>query len=233
MKFLYSVTVSDQALQSMALSTLEAYVHGDGHKRKKQHTLAVETLGFLWGHYTQTYDDMLNIHIDMMSLSLSADRDVDSVCDVKNSVELKNALLSRWAPHLKLVGDYHSHPYNTLAEVKDKDILGFEFSEGDIDAFLTDEIYWKQNENPIMVAMTICKLSRVHEAYSSETVRSNIVCFDVGEFRFWMNVGVGYLNHDGKRQWTGNTHSSVELRLDSKFYNYSGDRLISQIEAKA
>lgn len=229
MELLYSVTVSDQALQAMTLSTVEAYVHGDGQKRKKQKTPAVETLGFLWGHYTTTYDDMLNIHIDMMSLSLSAKRNSNSVCDVKNAVELKNALLSRWAPHLKLVGDFHSHPYSSLTEVKD--ILGFEFSDGDVEDFLTNDIYWKNNKNPIMVAMTICKLSKVHEAYSSETVRNNIVCFDVGEFRFWMNVGVGFLNQEGKREWTGNTYSSVELRLDSKFYNYSGDRLISQAQS--
>ena len=229
MNLKYSITVSDEALRAMTLSTAEAYVHGDGQKRKKQKTPAVETLGFLWGHCTQTYDEMLNIHIDMMSLSLSAERDADSVGDVKNAVLLKNALLQRWAPHLMLVGDFHSHPYNTLSEVNEN--TGYEFSKADIDDFLENDIYWKDNENPIMVVMTICRLSKVHEAYNSETVRNNVVCFDVGEFRFWMNVAVGFLTEDGKRSpkrnWTGNTYSTVELRLDSKFYNYSGDRLLS------
>jgi len=220
----YSVTVSDEALRAMTLSTIEAYVHGDGQKRKKQRTPAVETLGFLWGHSTQTYDEMLNIHIDMMSLSLSAERDADSVDDVKNAVVLKNSLLQRWAPHLMLVGDFHSHPYQTLSEVKE--ILGFEFSEADVEDFLTNDIYWQNNANPIMVVMTVCKLSRVHEAYNSETVRNNIVCFDVGEFRLWMNVAIGFSTDSNKRDWTGNSHSRVELRLDSKFYNYSGDRLL-------
>lgn len=221
----YSVTVSDEALRAMTLSTVEAYVHGDGQKRKEQKTPAVETLGFLWGHVTHTYDEMLNIHIDMMSLSLSAERDFESVGDVQNAVLLKNALLQRWAPHLMLVGDFHSHPYETLSDVQET--LGFEFSEADVEDFLTNDIYWNDNANPIMVVMTVCKLSKVHEAYRSEAVRNNIVCFDVGEFRFWMNVAVGYLTDGNKRNWTGNSFSRVELRLDSKFYNYSGDRLMS------
>jgi hypothetical protein len=129
----------------------------------------------------------------------------------------------RWSPHLTLLGDFHSHPYRTLSEVNS--VNGFEFSDRDFHAFLDDDLLWKQsNNNPVMLAITICRLGRVRENFG-ERIRSNVHRYKVGQFQFWINVAVGYLDQDGKRCHTGNSHSKAALDLDQWFYNPASDRV--------
>jgi len=226
----YEVTISESALRMMTLATLEAYALGDGRKRRSKNEIAVETLGYLWGVKRVSLEGTF-IHVDMASMSISAKRSKDGVTPNKKAIQLKAALMDRWAPHLTLMGDFHSHPYANHKEVKK--IQGFEFSNADEEAFLGDDFVWDSAEGmPIMIVMTVCKLSKVNESLSATFVRNNINSFDVGEYRFWLNVAIGYLKDETNdhtikknRQWTGNKHSSVELRLDSRFYNYSSDRL--------
>ena len=222
----FTITISDAALRTITLATLEAYVLGDGRPRKTDsERTKLETLGYLWGFSREDSEGTIHFHIDLMSLSISAERSPDSVTPNEQAVRLKSELMDRWAPHLTLVGDFHSHPYGNLTEVRD--ISGFDFSDADETSFLADDFLWEQaNGQPIMLAMTICKLARVHEKLAAENIRSNIATFDVGEFRFWLNAAVGFLDGSAARCCTGNRHSDVELRLDSRFYNYSRDRLV-------
>ena len=160
-----------------------------------------------------------------MSLSISAEREPDSVTPNPEALTLKHELMERWAPHLTLIGDFHSHSYKNLEEVKN--IKGFEFSDGDEEDFLGNDYLWQvSDDQPVMMVMTICKMGKVHKKYFAESVRINVATFDVGEFRFWLNAGVGYLDDNGKRCWAGNSRSKVDLRLDAKFTNTSGDRLM-------
>ncbi len=75
-----------------------------------------------------------------------------------------------------------------------------------------------------MLAMTVCRMKRVREHYG-EQVRDNVCSYAVGEFRFWLNASVGYLDDKGKRAHTGNKHSKVFLDLNSRFFNLAGDRV--------
>lgn len=217
----FTISLSDAARHTITLATLEAYVLGDGRPRRTK----LETLGYLWGFSREDSKGTTHFHVDLMSLSISAKRSRNSVKPNDQAVRLKSELMDRWAPHLTLIGDFHSHPYENLAEVRD--IRGFEFSDADEASFLDDDFLWERaNDQPIMLAMTICKLARVHEKHAAETIRSNIAHFDVGEFRFWLNAAVGFLDASGSRRCTGNRPSNVKLRIDSRFYNYSRDRLV-------
>jgi hypothetical protein len=75
-----------------------------------------------------------------------------------------------------------------------------------------------------MLAITICRLGRVRENFG-ERIRSNVHRYKVGQFQFWINVAVGYVDAEGKRCHTGNSHSKAVLDLDQWLYNPASDRV--------
>ncbi|CAK0753904.1 hypothetical protein CCP1ISM_5370001 [Azospirillaceae bacterium] len=132
--------------------------------------------------------------------------------------------MEKLQPQLTLIGNFHTHPYSSLEEVNK--VSGWDFSPGDENFMGSVDEFWNSSGNmPVMVVLTICRIQRVHEYYGAKLVRNNLWEFNIGQFRFWINVIVGYINNEGKRSNTGNTRSNVYLDLDSKFYNLSGARL--------
>lgn len=217
---MFRIKISDNLLESMTLAAIEAYCLGDG--RSKELT-KLETLGYLWGFKKISEEETVFL-LDRMSLSLSAKRDRNSVTPNHKAVEIKNSVVERWSPHLSLLGDFHTHPYENLQEVNS--CKGFEFSEGDISFLLNDDFLWeKSDQTPINLAITICELGRVHSKWGGDWIRNNIWQYDIGEFRLWINANVGYLDDDGDRQHTGNKRSKTILDLNTRFFNEKGDRV--------
>ena len=213
----YRVKISEALLDTMTLAALEAYILGDGRKKTQ-----IETFGYIWGTRV-VRADVTHLHLQKGSVSLSAQRSTNSVQPNQEAVELKNAVISRWTPELMLLGDFHTHPYASITEVNE--VNGFEFSRSDFNKFLTDGDLWEESDNiPIMLAMTVCEVQAVHEDMFGTIIRGNIFMFNIGQYRLWINVAVGYLDEDGNRQHTGNTHSPVFLDM-TRFFNQSGDRL--------
>lgn len=208
---------SDGALESMCHSALETYLYGDGHETKSQ----VEVNGYLWG-WRKASNDMQFIFVDRVSPSFSSKKHQNWVQPNQKAVELQMAFMDRWAPEMSFLGDFHSHPYDNLQTVNK--FRGYHFSDGDFGYLRKDEFLWQRTEgNPLIVVMTICKLAKVHDS-EGQMISQNVWRWDIGEFRFWLNVAVGYMQ-DGRRAITGNTHSSVFLDLNSRFFNFSGDKL--------
>ncbi len=215
-----TIRISDNLIETMTLAAIEAYVLGDGRGKRQ-----IETLGYIWGTKVKRDGDLF-LYLSRGSVSLSAQRTRNSVQPEQDAVLLKNAVISRWAPEASLLGDFHTHPYQDRVEVAS--FTGFEFSDSDFKGFLEDDYIWSESDNnPVMLAVTICKLARVVESVGGNWVRSNVWQFDVGEYRLWVNVAVGYLEADGTRCHSGNTYSKVLLDL-TRFYNCAGDRLLQE-----
>jgi hypothetical protein len=216
---MFRVKVSSQFLEAVTLAAIEAYCYGDKPGRRWR---PVETLGYIWGFKKRDESETV-LFLDRMSISISSTRGRDSVDPNPEAAVLKNEVVMRWSPHLALLGDFHSHPYRTLSDVNA--INGFEFSDRDFAAFLSDDLTWRESaDNPVMLAITICRLGRVRENFG-ERIRSNVHRFKVGQFQFWINVAVGYLDAEGKRCHTGNSHSKAVLDLDQWLYNPASARV--------
>ncbi|MCV3765146.1 hypothetical protein [Rhizobium sp. TRM95796] len=221
----FRVKLSDQLIESMTLAALEAYVLGD--QRNKKNKEKIETLGYIWG-FRRIEGETVNLYLDRMSLSLSARRTNGSVTPHEHAAELKHNLIERWSPHLLLLGDFHTHPFDDLTEVKSNS--GWDFSQADLDYLDGDEFLWeKSDQTPVNLVMTVCRLGRVRETFSAEMCDQNLWQFDAGEFRFWLNVNVGFVNRDGDRRQTFKDKSGVFLDLNTRFYNMPGDRIASHI----
>jgi hypothetical protein len=215
----FSVRISPQLLESMTLAAVEAYCYGKRHKGKWN---PVETLGYVWGFKKQE-EERTVFYLDRTSLSISSSRDSGSVLPNQEAAILKNEVVMRWSPHLTMLGDFHSHAYRTLTQVQK--IVGFEFSKDDFESFLGDDMMWKLSGNtPVMLAITVCRLGRVGESIG-DRLRNNIYRYAVGEFQFWINVAVGYVDENGFRHHTGNSHSHADLDIDYWHYNAARDRV--------
>lgn len=213
----YRVRLSDRFLESAVLAAIEAYCHGDGKNQ-----VEIETVGPVWGYRRRDIEGVEIIYLDRLAVSLSASRSTASVTPVEEATHLMASVMDRLAPELTLLGDFHSHPYKDRSEVQRH--TGYDFSPADFECFLGDDLLWDRNPaGPIMVVITICRLSKVHNT-DAKAIRNNVWQFDLGEFRFWINVVAGYLK-DGERRHTGNTRSPVWLDLNSRFFNVSGDRV--------
>lgn len=222
----FLVTLSERFVESVTLAALEAYVLGDGQPRRRRER-AVETFGYVWGH-AKRQDDGAVIHLDRMSLSISSLREPDAVTPNRHAAELKCNLMERWSPHLSLVGDFHTHPYRDLTETKEN--RGWEFSDADVSSFEEDDFLWeKADDLPVAVVVAVCRLGRVPETYGSTAVGDAVESFDVGEFRFWVGVNVGYLDEDGDRRQTFVDRKGVLLDLGSRFSNVAGDRVARHV----
>jgi len=214
----YCLRIADNALENMTLAALEAYCLGAGGKKKQ-----IETLGYMWG-VTNTARGTTNIFVERMSVSVSARRHPDWVEPNDDAPRLKNEIIRRWSPHLKMLGDFHTHPYESLSEVADE--KGYEFSDDDFECFIDDDFMWEESGNtPLMLVATITRLGKVRDSHGPTHLRSNIVAFDIGEFRIWLNASVGYLDEDGKRRCTRNKGSPVRIDLGPRLFNFSGDRV--------
>lgn len=187
----------------MTLSTMEAYCIGDSRARTKS---GVETYGYIWGTKKRT-DGMTIFHVTKLSVSITAERTYMSVFPNPKTGVLKSKVLQRMAPHLTLLGDFHSHPWATQKSMK-RDV-GFDFSPGDFESFLEEDLFWETSgNNPVMLVQTVVRLRRAGRR-GSGWQRQNVFYFDIDDHRFWINAVVGYVDEKGNRRHTGNRTRSV------------------------
>jgi hypothetical protein len=222
----FLVSMSERLVESVTLAALEAYVLGDGRPGRHRGS-AVETFGYVWG-YAKPDEDGAVIYLDRMSLSLSSQREGAAVTPNRHAAELKCNLMERWSPHLSLIGDFHTHPYASLPEVQEN--RGWEFSDADVAAFDGDDFLWgKAGGHPVAVVVAVCRLRRVPETFGATTIGDAVESFDVGEFRFWIGVNVGYLDEGGRRRQTFVDGTGVVLDLGNRFSNVAGDRIARHV----
>ncbi len=213
-----TVCVSNSLLETMTLAAIEAYVLGDGRKKTQ-----IETLGYLWGT-KKIENGHVYYHADKVSISLSAQRGSGWVQPNQKAIELKNSIFMQWSPYVYFLGDFHTHPYKNLKEVKQA--RGYDFSEGDFKYFLEDNYAWEQSQgNPIWLVVAICKISRVREQMFikfQDREKSNARFFSIGEYRIWINACNGYLLKKEKR--TINKNVFIDF-MNFEHYNPQGNRL--------
>lgn len=214
-----TICISHDLLETMTLGAVESYELGDGSNEN-----AVEIIGYIWGYYKKG-GNSIYYNLDKGFLSISSKRGKNSVAPKKQAAKYKNTILGQWTPYISLVGDFHTHPYQNLKEVKNN--KGFKFSKQDLEAFRNDDYVWTESGGyPAWIVLTICKLQRVWERIFVENVsRSSAVTFDIGEFRIWINACFGYLNDNKKRIISDNIYIDF---TKFNFYNPPSHRLIGR-----
>lgn len=210
------VTLSEQALQGMVLAACEAYVFGKNDDQEP-----VETYAHLWGFRRyQQENDTEYLHVDRVNICVSAQVRNDQAEVFTGVISLQDDIVKHWSPHLSLLGDFHTHPYDSLSDLKQE--KGWNFSECDQSSFLSDENLWTRADgSPISLVMAITKLERVREGWA-ECNTSYRWRFDVGQYRFFVSVAAGRLDRNNQPYFS---RRNVNLFLGQYFYNRLGNRV--------
>jgi hypothetical protein len=75
-----------------------------------------------------------------------------------------------------------------------------------------------------MLVQTVCRLGRAR-AGAGGWKRRNVFSFDVAEFRFWLNVVVGFIDQKGQRRHTGNITKAVQIELFPFLANFVPNKI--------
>ena len=216
---LYQVTISNHALEEMVLAASEAFVLGNAAWYG-----IVEIYGYLWGNRrTDSHGSVEYIHIDKFSISASAPGDENSVGVDPNVVLLKNSIINLWAPHYHFLGAFHTHPYNTLDEVKENQ--GWDFSSDDKRVFISDEDMWRlsgPNHQPIMMVMAVTKMAKVADTELSVDANGGRMEFNVGNLRFWLSMGIGQVSEGKDKEFST---SDILFHPYTRYVNLAGSKL--------
>lgn len=135
------ITVEDHAVPQLLTSALEAYEVGDRVGRRR--TDKLETFGLLWG-YVISGRKSRNPHVVVTAATVetSALRKNDSVMPDLDSLRMKTEFFSRYWPHLEAVGTFHSHPYESLENVRE--CRGWRASTPNANDPGGDTVFWPQ-----------------------------------------------------------------------------------------
>ena len=200
----------------MVLAACEAYAFGKDDEREP-----VETYAHLWGYRRcQQGSETEHLYVDRISICVSAQVANDQAEVFADVIALQDDIVKHSSPHLSLLGDFHTHPYYSLGELKE--CRGWNFSETDTASFLGDDNLWARADgSPICLVMAITELQRVREGWAE----AETLCrwrFDIGQYRFVISAAAGRLdNNDGRRFG----QIGVVLLLGQYFYNMPGNRV--------
>lgn len=223
----YIVSVSDEVLDAMLLAATETYYLGAGRKsNRSEDSKYVEINGYLWGSCAD-YGSHSYIHIEKFGPSISARKRKDSYIANERSPWLMNSIVKRRSPHMKFLGEIHTHPYKSLRDVES--CKGWEFSDGDLKCWPesedSEDSVWKLYDLkfPLWLVLAVAPMQKVYGSYGAEPItgQANIWQFDIGELRFWIHAEVGCRDEEGNLQFEKNTW----LNLYAPFTNDARDRL--------
>lgn len=209
----YEVTVSNQALEEMVLAASESFLLGNARKYGP-----VEIHGYLWGSRREV-EGIEYLDVEKVSVSASALGDEDSILVDPRVVRIKNSILRLWAPHHHFLGEFHTHPYGNLEDVNRNN--GWDFSDEDVCAFLSDEDIWELSypEMPIQLVVAVTKIGAVHDTFSKLELDGRRLQFNVGNLRFWLSVGVGEVSRGQEKTFS---KDNIVFHPFNRHFNQAG-----------
>lgn len=124
------VIIEDHVLPQLLTSAIEAYeVSHRAHERGRVNN-KLETFGLLWG-YALPPRDMVSSRLVavLATVETSALRHAEWVKPSTESLIMKRDFFREYWPQLELIGTFHSHPYESLADMNAA--RGWQASEDD------------------------------------------------------------------------------------------------------
>ncbi|WP_150050230.1 hypothetical protein [Methylomonas rhizoryzae] len=166
-----TIFIEDHVVPQLFTSAIEAYefLHKSpkGKGRDK-----LETFGLLWGYSIQPKGNQsAKIIASMATVETSATRHTHWVAPDYDSLRMKKEFFGAYWPNIELVGSFHSHPYENLAEVNS--VTGWRASDGDKEFYphFHKEIASEQDSLAHLI-VTITQLERRGTAYPSRLANS-------------------------------------------------------------
>lgn len=184
----YIVRISENALITLVLSSLEAYsVKKKDIKEKGRPKSRIEVYGSLFGHEVIMKDREILYQIEMAHTDTTAEQRRSSVDENKEAISLKADIITSFWPHLIYLGDFHSHPFKNTKEVLDNKMY---FMSDDDREWLKDT-FWKQKGYRVGLVVTIAAMEKAGRKVSG-WVATNCVEATLGNYRIWLSAYCAY-----------------------------------------
>ncbi len=205
----YVVILSEHALITMVLASLEAYA-----VRKLGsviHQQQLEVYGSLYGQQIEMDDGRTLYRVELASHDTTSRQRSDSVHFNEDAIVLKNDALASFWPHLDYLGDFHSHPFGDLEEAQKNQ--GYFFSETDREGLDDDWDFWKDLNYRLGLVVTVAPMQRARAKSSCWLDERSRQCMvlTLGNFRIWIAAYCVYEDEAGNPFYTQDRDRGVEL----------------------
>jgi hypothetical protein len=203
----YVVRVSENALISLVLSSLEAYsVKKKDIKEKGRPKSRIEVYGSLFGHEVVMKNKDILYHIEMAHTDTTAEQRRSSVDENKEAISLKADVITSFWPHLVYLGDFHSHPFKSTKEVSDSKLY---FMSDDDRGWLNNS-FWKQKGYRVGLVVTIAAMEKAGTKGTAR-VANNCVEATLGNYRMWL---AAYCAFSRKGEYCYTEDNDIAVTLD-------------------
>jgi len=190
----YIIILSDHALVTMVLAALEAYaVRKLG---KIVHQKQLEVYGSLYGQEIPLKDGRTLYRVELASHDTTSRQTHDAVHFNDDASVLKRDTLASFWPHLDYLGDFHSHPYESLEETKS--CRGYFCSDGDREELEDNWDFWKELRYRLGLVVTVAPLQRARQKEDlwEKGTKKQCLVMTLGNFRIWISAYCAYEEED-------------------------------------
>jgi hypothetical protein len=184
----YVVRVSENALISLVLSSLEAYsVKKKDIKEKGRPKSRIEVYGSLFGHEIMMKNKDVVYQVEMAHTDTTAEQRRSSIDENKEAISLKVDVITSFWPHLKYLGDFHSHPFRNTREV----LRNKRYCMSENDREWLNDIFWRQQGYRVGIVVTIAAMEKAGRK-ACNWVANNCVEATMGNYRMWLAAYCAY-----------------------------------------
>ncbi len=204
------VIVEDNALPILITSAIESYDFEHKSHKNGKGTSQLETYGLLWGYMIpkKTADGEDKIVVTTCTVETSALRHQEWVEPNYDSIIAKKEMIEQYWPHLELVGTFHSHPYQSLDDMKNRVSPGWKASDGDKKHWPSVHECAAANQ-PVMahLIISVTQLKKKGWAYPEKLSDSYCsgYCFVAGMKKIWLATYAteidDYCDEDGNKSF--------------------------------
>jgi hypothetical protein len=207
----------------MILNGLEAYsvMHTKNAK-------FVEIYGNLFGYQSTMRDNRTLYQVETVNIDTSAKGNANSVKPNLDALVLKTETMRHYWPHLEYLGDFHTHPYESINEVtsteleqgtKKGDNKGYFLSQGDRKSLESLSEFYVLNDTKYRIGLlvTIAAIA-ADKGKEAEHLHRNCIQFNLKRHKLWITAYCAYKDGE-KLKYTNNRKSNVLLECQSVIGN--------------
>ena len=216
----FIVRISEHTIISMALNGIEAY----SVKHSIEGESRLETSGALFGYEVQLAKNRILYQIEMANVDTSARRSKDSVMPNPLAMKRKAQIMGKYWPHIKYIGDYHSHPYRKRSDVfsvkkeegaRRGDNKGYYLSQGDRDWLKANSLFCKKFGYKVGLVVTIAKLQRKTKSPNNfSNSQMQTIEFTLDGFKLWISAYYVF-EKDGILHYSNNNDKNISIECPS------------------
>ncbi|HPH66238.1 MAG TPA: hypothetical protein PLF40_10855 [Kofleriaceae bacterium] len=177
--------IEPRALEDILLAAAESYLVSPGRGARYS-----EVFGLCFGSSRRVDNgklgETIEIGISRVATQLRARATSSSVNPNERSFEAQFQVARQFFPHLSVVGNYHTHPYNNLATLKANKGWVYSPSDGDTLPWFVDQM--AQHHSVPYFSLIVAVASGSRQAAVRDTTRvitrNNVAQFAIGDLYF-------------------------------------------------